>query len=355
MSAPRVSRGSFSVARLLADEPNERLTALAKAWAIDFSDGPIRIAALYRRMTDPRLRDERIAQLSSPTRLIFANLVQASSPRAPDEIGRALPFSDEEIDRSLKDLEAIGLAWRARAVGRQRLPGDGRWFVPLELCDSAPNRRSSGREQASRAEKFTAVQPPIPRVLEAPPPLVRPSGQVPTFISALLDSVDVPAELRPETPAEVLTYAQRVGTALGVLRRRGARVLDGPRADAWRSAGPADRVRALARLWLVDRDLRPDTSQWVRRNLWNVLGTLDRSVWYDLSSVARRMAWQLNAEGTNGVDLVAERTGSSSHRSITRRDVEGAVEVLGWIGVLVVGESAQGRPTAIKVGDEGAS
>lgn len=353
MPVPGASGLSFSVARLLTDLPRERLIALETVWGLDHSSVGAGIAALYRRMTDARLRDEAIARLPDATRLVFPILAKARKPLTLSQIGRAVPFSEDDIERSLTALEATGLVWRSLTTGRDRSPGERRWFVPLEMCDRPSAARPRATHDRTSDGDQEATHSPEPRPLATPPKFVGASDFVAPVISALLGSIGGRPTLRPSIPVAVLSYAEHCGIALGVLKRWHEDIVAGPRADAWRQAGPADQRRALARLWLVDERSHRDVPAWVRRRLWDVLKTVDRSAWYDLSSVARRMAWRAAATGASTGEATIDQTRPSSKGLITRRDVDQAVEVLGWIGVLTIGTDGQGRPIAIRVGEYG--
>lgn len=353
MSDPRTPGTSFSVARLLADLPSERLSALETAWGLDRSSAIGRIAALYRRMTDPGGRADVVSRFPDATRLVFVTLAKARKPLTPNEIGRVLPFSDEDIDRSLAALEATGLSWRAAAIGRDRSSGEGRWFVPLEMCDRPTKTRPRFVGNGTSGESEAALQPPGLRVLAVSPRVVRASGIVALAISALLDSIVDRATPGAVAPAAALSYAEHCGITLGVLTRHRAGFVEGSRADAWRQARPAEQIRALARLWLVDGRSGHDVPEWVRRRIWDVLKGVDRSAWYDLSSVAGRMAWRLAAIGTNAGEATADRIGPDPRRLMTRRQVDGAIEALGWIGVIAIGDDERGRPIAIRLGEHG--
>src|SRR6185437_11646101 len=231
MTVPGASGSSFSVARLLSDLPKERLIALETVWGLDQSSVGARIAALYRRMTDARLREEVMSRLPDATRLVFAILAKARKPLTPNEIGRALPFSDEDLDRSLTALEATGLAWRALVIGRDRSPGERRWFVPLEMCDRTTKGRPRAVRDGTSDGVEAATRPPEPRPLATPPRLVRASDVVAPAISALLRSIGDRPPPRSAVPAAALSYAEHCAIALGVLKRHHDEIVAGPRAD----------------------------------------------------------------------------------------------------------------------------
>src|SRR6185437_3499684 len=113
-------------------------------------------------------------------------------------------------------------------------------------------------------------------------------GQVPRLITS-------PPSEPSTTPASALRgYARHCGVALGVWSETGE---PGPRSAAWRDLDDAGRVRALARLWLVD-DAAPATlPEPVRQAIWNTLGALEREKWYNLGEVARRIAWEAGRTG----------------------------------------------------------
>ncbi|MGH2460853.1 MAG: hypothetical protein ACRDIY_18510, partial [Chloroflexota bacterium] len=312
-----------------------------------------RIAALYRRMTDPGERASVVSRFPDATRLVFTTLAQARRPLTAPEIGRALPFAEEAIDRSLATIEATGLAWRVVASGRERATGERRWFVPRELCDRPAKAQGRAAGRGTSGVSAATLQPPEPGVFAGPPPVARSPGVVATAISALLVSLGSGrAAAGPALPGGALAYAEHCGGSLGVLTRRRAGLVEGPRADAWRQSAPAEQVRALARLWLVDEQADRDVPEWIRRRLWDIVKRLDQAVWYDLSSVAAAMAWRATINDRPH-DASADQAGADSRRWLARRQVDRAIEVLGWIGVITLGDDGRGRPVAIQIAEPG--
>lgn len=352
MMVPRLPSTRSSVARLLADLPRERLVVLAESWKVADPGGGW-IAAIYRQMTDPRMRREVVARLPDAVQLVFTTLAAARRPLTRDEILRSLPFSEEDVERSLATLDGCGLVWRDTPAGRESTYANRRWFVPLELCEKDPPKRSAARP-SRLADGVRSAAPPELEAAAAIPATIRPFGIVPRAISVLDDLVTHRAPLPPGLTADALAYARHCGTALGVWTRTSRGLEAGLRAEDWRRLGLAEQIRAVARLWLVDERAPRRSPEQVRRALWEALRLSDPAVWYDLNSLARRVAWLASVAGgrTSEDRPVPPREPGTG---ISRRDLESAVEVLGWIGLAAVGDDGTGRPVAICLGKHGPS
>jgi hypothetical protein len=310
------------------------------------------VAALYRQMTELNVRQEVIARLPEEVRLVFRRLAQAGRPIARSELLRALPFSEERIEESLRTLETQGLAWRLHPGARDRQPDDRRWLVPVELGDGPRARRQPVGPGGPPAPADLLPRAPELRVVDRPPRFIRPTAGLSRLIDDLDRAGNRQSSVKRLPGADLLRFARHCGEALGVWLVQGQALRAGPRLAAWRGLSSTQRVRALARLWLVDDRSPRRVPAHVRQALWQVLMRAEVGTWYDVSSLARRVAWQVafsGSEHTEGGPPIH----SSDRRVTTRRDLEAAVEVLGWIGVLLVGDASPGHPVAIQITGDG--
>src|SRR5579884_49818 len=180
---------SYSLARLLADLPLERLTALGNVWAVADPECKGQVAALYRRMTDADARRSILESVSDDARLVFRRLDRAGKPLARAELLRLLPFSDDGLEVCLAALEAVGLAWSRVTAGRAQISADRLWFVPHELSEAASwglTRRWRSVAGASHRIEPSS-DPPRPRVLDRIPGPIRQSWSLADTISSLAD------------------------------------------------------------------------------------------------------------------------------------------------------------------------
>jgi hypothetical protein len=352
--ARRAQSHSIYLARLLADVPRERRPALGQLWGLKEPDERGWVAALYRQMTDVGIRQDVVARLSDAERLVFEKFVLARKPLSRAALLRALPFSEESIESSLSTLQTYGLVWKHRLPGREQLLDGQYWFVPLEMCDHSPPRQPPTDVRRSADPKSESL-PSAPglRVLDQAPTVVLSAGAALQAIT-VLDSADERSEIATdEREFDLWTYAEHCGVALGVWTRdkRGLKV--GPRIEAWRRLSIAERTRAVARLWLVDEKSPFRVPGNVRRAFWATLRSVDANTWYDLNSLARYVAWRASSRSGRAREARATESQVDAGHAISRRDLETAVRLLRWIGVLAVADDARGRPLAIQLTKDG--
>lgn len=350
---PRTVTDRFFLVRLLADLPRERLRELGAAWGVQDPGDRGWIAALYRQMTDVSVGQEVIARLGDDVRLVFRQLARAGRPIAQSELLRALPFSEERIEESLRILETEGLAWKLHSGARDRQPSDREWLVPVELRDAPRPRRPATRRGVLSGASNALPGAPELRVVDKPPPIIRPVARLPALVTNL-DRIGEGGSGETGLPgADLLQFARHCGEALGVWITNGPSIRAGPRLAAWRQLTSAQRVRALARLWLVDDRSPRHVPVLLRQALWQVLMLADVGTWYDVSSLARRVAWQMTFVGSGRADSAGQGHAPDRRAVMTRRDLDAAVEVLGWVGVILVGDVSPRRPVAIQITGDG--
>jgi|GEM_PF-6530427 len=319
--SPRWAATVPSLARLLSDLPPDRLKHVLMAWGGDESGGS---AALYRRMTTSEVARVVRDGLCAEDRLLFDTLL-ASRSADRQELGRRLPFGDDELLDRLARLEGQGLIWRLSSA-RESGERTG-WFVATDLANALARRPSSGQFG------MTPPTPPAPVPLASEPAPAARFGQVLAIIGSAAGS-EGPAPY----PAVVQNYARHSAVSLGVWTEDAR---PGHRYEAWRRLADGLRVRALARLWFVDDEGPVSIPETIRHALWDTAATLIDQRWYSLDEVARVVAWEIG------------RTGSST-RVVAREQLEAAVWTLVWLGVLQVALDHRERPQAVRVTSWGA-
>src|SRR5581483_8502783 len=225
--------------------------------------------------------------------------------------------------------EAEGLAWRCVPDARGRARADREWLVPVELRD-APRSNQPSSSVRSLPKSVPGAPPAAPelRVIDRLPGAIRPGPSLPRIVRDLDQfRKDRSDEARPPR-ADLLGFAEHCGVALGVWIQEKRVLRPGPRATAWQQLTTAERVRALARLWLVDDRSPRHVPTHLRRALWQVLRVFDENTWYDVNSLARRVAWQVAFAGTRRSDGPQPIRDFRRRGSMTRRDLETAIEVL---------------------------
>lgn len=345
----RASASRASLARLLQDLPRDQLTALAHAWGIADFGAQSTTAAVYREMVNPESRERVVRGLPEAARLVFSELAAARRALAAAELLRFLPFSEEGIGESLAALERWGLVWRQLHPGREHAASP-RWFVPFDIAALPPRARHATK---AAAVSENPPRPGAPSLRESPPDpsSIRPSGAASRAISALVDGRRESLPPHPDVGPDVLAFAAHCATALGIAKRDGSRWTPGPRAAAWHDLDSVGRIRALARLWLIDERAPDRVPGRVRRALWQTLRGVEANRWYDLDTLARRVAWLAAAARPTSEDQPAEL--AAPRHSVARRDLDRAISTLAWIGVIAVAARARGRPAALRLTDTG--
>lgn len=314
---PRWAEAVPSLARLLAELPADRLRALARVWGAEEAGGS---AAVYRRMTLSEAARAARDALDAREQLVFDTVRIARTIDRAD-LRRKLPFADDELDQLLANLEELGFIW-PRMVRDADRSARRVWIVPSDLVSAL------ARPAPRPADRPTVAAPPSPNPLEQEPTPVRGFGQVPRLVAS--PRAEAPAgTTAASAPAD---YARHTGVALGVWSETGQ---PGPRYAAWRDLDEAGRVRALARLWLVDDAAPAALPEAVRQAFWETMRALDSEKWYNLGEVARRIAWE------------AGRTGAG--RGFGRDQLQSAVVTLAWLGVVRFAVDDRGRPIALSI------
>ncbi len=344
------------LARLLADAPRDRKVVLAEIWGIGSPDQPGAMATLYRHMTDRG----RLAQLleGSPEteRLLFRRLVGASSGRTVIDLADRLPFSDEAIRDGLRWLEYRGLVWKVAAAGRENVADGARWAIPRDIASSIGSEWRHSRASAMTTETQTESDSPsfgarVDRFtlgLEK----INVAGASRDTLFALVAGA-IAGGISLSGRSRIQDHALSCGAALGILERRGRSVNPGARAARWHVLETPEQTRALARLWQVDPKVSGDLPAPLRSALLRLLGELDENVWYRLDSLARIVASQSVKIATPESSAVADALSRSPGRSLSRRDLDRAVETLGLIGVLDVALDRQDRLVAVRLSSLG--
>lgn len=350
---PRARLARFYLVSLLANLPRERLIELDQVWGVTDPGERGLVATLYRRMTDADVRHALIARLPDDVRLVFQRLARSGQPLSRADLLRALPFSEERIEHSLAGLEAVGLVWSGAPDARGRVAADREWFVPVELRDVPRSALPMPSPRTLRKPEPGAL-PTAPelRTIDTLPGVIRPRAHLSRIVSDL-DRIGKDGSEVARSRADLLGFAEHCGLALGVWIRDGRQLRAGPRAASWQQLTSVERARALARLWLVDDRSPRHVPAHVRRAFWQVLTLAEENTWYDVNSVARRVAWQLAFAGTGRGDDVERMRGLNRRGSIARRDLETAIDILGWIGVVLVADAARARPVAIQLTGDG--
>ncbi len=326
---------------------------LDQAWGVTDPAERGQVAALYRRMTDADVRRGLVARLPDDVRLVFQRLAQSGKPLSRADLLRVLPFSEDRIEASLAALEEVGLAWRYAPNARSRVEAEREWLVPVELRD-APRAVRPMPPPTEPPESVPADRPAAPalRTLDRISGAIRSGGSLPRIVGDL-DRIEKGRAGAVQPGAGLLGFAEHCGLALGVWIRDGDGLRAGPRFAVWQQLTSAERVRALARLWLVDDRSPCRVSAQLRRALWQVLTLVDENTWYDVDSLARRVAWQIAYTGTEQDDGAPLHRGHGRRGSMTRRELEVAIDVLGWIGVVLVADAERAHRVAIQLTAEG--
>ncbi|HVC33642.1 MAG TPA: hypothetical protein VNL16_09045 [Chloroflexota bacterium] len=350
----RTSLDPRPLVRLLADLPQERRVALGAVWGLADPGDRGWVATLYHRMMDAATRDDVVRRLPEAVQLVFATLAAGRTALSASALSRSLPFSDDDLEQAVAALEASGLAWLVHRVDRGDTGSARHWFVPPELGGSPSPKRPAprlsppagvGRDARPTAPTLQSTEVTLERVRR------------PGAVARTIGDSEPPRRQRATDAVGfdvgVPAYAEHCGTALGVWTRAGRGLEAGPRAAAWQRLDLAGRVRALARLWLVDEQSPRPVSGRVRRALWDALRNAAVDTWYDLDSLARRAAWFAAPAGSQAAEAGQSAGPTGLERSIARRDVELGVEVLAWIGVIAIADDARGRPVAVRLTAEG--
>jgi hypothetical protein len=332
---------SPGLARLLADASEERRAALAAAWAVPPEGGSL-AARLYHQMTDPDRLRAALDALEDNARLAFRFLAGAPRPRTVRELARVLPFDESALEALLVGMAGRGLAWRRESTGTEREAAEPQWLVPRDLAQASRTRQT--RISVSRPPRPSGDALALAPLARAPA-TVQPGGTAATLVGEWLPIA--------EGPKALASYVKHAEAALGVWEERDGARTPGPRYAAWVALPEVERVRALARLWLVDDAGTAPLAPEVRQAVRSALLTLEPGSWYDFDQVARLVARRAAELVPDGATRIGSSPAGAGRATFGRRDLERAIEVLSWIGVVALGGDQAGRPVAVSLTPRG--
>ncbi|HLG51088.1 MAG TPA: hypothetical protein VKY56_05560 [Chloroflexota bacterium] len=332
--------GPRRLARLLADLSRDALDALCTRWGLTESETAAPIASLYRRMTDADAWSAAIAGLPGEARAVFERLAAARHPVTVRWLARSVSLPPENVECALTALAALGLAWTVPRARDASTAEGTMWFVPIDFHVSRRPRRSGSGAVPPPADRRHDV--PLLLTSQRPPESIVPGGMVAGLIEQI-GSADA-GSLAPVPPA-VQTYAVHCGLRLGIWEQKKGHLVPGPRLLSWRRLDHLSRIRALGRLWLVDESAPGAAPAWLRHGLCEALRRCSPAAWYDLNTLARYIV-----RATASAGPASEHDhGRASRRALARRDLESAIQTLGWIGILQVGVDHRGRLLAVQL------
>ncbi|MBX6771164.1 MAG: hypothetical protein IRY83_05520 [Chloroflexi bacterium] len=331
--------GPRRLARLLADLSRDALGALCARWGLTESETAAPIASLYRRMTDADARSAAIAGLPDEARAVFERLAAVRHPVTVRWLARSVSLPPENVEQALAALAALGLAWIVPRARDASAAAGTMWFVPIEFHIS---RRRGRRSAAAPPPADARHEAPLLLTSQRPPESIVPGGMVAGLIEQI-GSAD--AESLAPVPPAVQAYAVHCGLRLGIWEQKKGHLVPGPRLLSWHRLDHLSRIRALGRLWLVDESAPGAVPAWLRHGLREALRRCSPAAWYDLNALARYIV-RVTASAGPASEHDHRR---ASRRALARRDLESAIQTLGWIGILQVGVDHRGRLLAVQL------